>query len=385
MSDREEASPARFKQIITRLALGLMRQDEAIQKGVLVLATKPDDQFQSGWDDLTTFCHILGVAPPRHLPELVVWLHQPIETWGGFEDLALQADISGRLLSYGAPSEQCMALSREMHLASDPERELQDVPFKEILSYCKHNYTKDPRLIEQYRKARLFLVTNPYLPYGAITITSNSYWDSEIRKWLRQCYEPLPRSCYQQINGQSKIALCPRCGWPLEWPSKKVRLARCYSDLCGQLVSTLHYPTQWLEAPIDAMRTTRGIQSSVVAPEVPLLRLKERIEQEFGFPCELWPEIDNFDLLVTRDRERLAIDMKDHVGVRKLAEEATAFPLTPAWDQAFYIFPEHRRQPGYFRTFSSLWKQPPKTQALFVNDFLRYLREYESDGGEFHA
>lgn len=381
MSEPEELSPAIFKRVITRLALGLMRQDEAIQKGLALLATNLDEQFQGGWDDLATFCYNRGISPPCHLPELVSWLHRPIESWDGFEALAHQADLSGKLLAYGSPSELCMELSREMHLTSNPERELQDIPFKEILQYCK-----DHHLTEQYREARLFLLKNPYLLYGGITITSNPWWDTEIRKWLRQCYEPLPLTCYQQSHNKSGIACCPRCGWPLEWPSRKACLARCYSDLCSQLVTTLHHPTQWMDTSSDTMRTTRGIQASVVAPEVPLLRLKERIEQEFGLACELWPNVDNYDLRIhTSHHGHWAIDMKDHYNARRLAEQATMFELIPEWQQAFYVFPEHRRHPGYFQTFLSLWNRPPKTQAFFVNDFLNYLREHERNGDGTHA
>ena len=363
-----------------------MRQDEFIQKGHVVLATHVDEQFQGGWDELAAFCHIHHISPPRHLAELVSWLHQPIETWEGFENLALQSDLSGRLLSYGTPSEQCMALSREMHFASDPERELQDLPFKEILSYCKKHFAGDQHFADQYREARLFLVTHPYLPNGTITITSNPWWDSEIRKWLRQCYEPLPTACLQQIDGQPKCALCPRCNWPLEWPSKKARIARCYSDLCARLDAKIHYPTEWLEPSLDALRTTRGIQASVVAPEVPLIDLKQRIEREFGLECELWPAVDHFDLLIPlSEYMRFALDMKDHFNARHLAQTAISFPSTPGWNRAFYIFPEHRRQPGYLRTFLALWRQPPKTRVFFVNDFLQHLREYMREGGESNA
>ncbi len=334
-----------------------------------------DEQLQWGWDKLATFCYKDHVSPPRHLPEFVAWLHQPIESWEGIGHLFASAHLSGPLLSYGTPSEICADLGRGLHLSSNPEREIQDTPFKEILDYCKVNH-----LAQQYREARHFLVTHPYLPYGGITISQDTRWDAEVRKWLRRAYEPVPLVCYRSINGQDHIALCPRCKWPLEWRTQRRSIAVCYNDLCGQLVKHIHDPQQWELVSPESMRTTRGIQESVVAPEVPLLELYEKLAQDHGLSCELWPEVDSYDVAVSMsDGERWAIDMKDFRSPTELADRVRGFLLAPAWDRAFFVFPEHRRHPGYLRTFTALWKKPKgqHIEALFVDDFLRRVQEHE--------
>ena len=373
VGDERDDTAAEIKQVLTHLALGLMRQDDAVRKGLAPPVTQLDEQLQGGWDDLTRLCHLHGVSPPRHLPHLVTWLHQPVETWNILGAFAEQAGLSGPLLSFGIPSEQCEMLSRDMHLAFDIERELQDVPFKEILFYClKHH------LVDQYREARSFLIHHPFLPEGGIAIASNSLWDTTVRKWLRLCYEPVPRICWKQSGERAVITCCSRCGWPLEWRFQNVRLAHCYSDLCSRLVKDFHDPGIWHDVSPDSLRTTRGIQASVVAPELPLLDLVHRIEQELRLIYELWPEVDHYDLRIhLSGGEYWAVDMKDHLSPKYLAAHATAFEAIPQWDRAFFVFPDYRHRPGYFPSFQAVWRQPPRTQAFFANEFFHYLRAYE--------
>lgn len=376
--DFDEVSLAEAKQVMTHLAIGLLRQDEAIQKGIASPVTALDEHLQWSWDKLAFLCYKQRMPAPRHLPQLVEWLHQPVEDWDGLGSLFAQAGLSGSLLSYGAPSELCTELGRGLHLSSDPERELQDTPFKEILAYCQ-----DHHLAEQYREARLFLVRNPYLPFGGITISQDSKWDPEVRKWLRLSYEPIPSICRRLIGQQEYIAQCPRCHWPLEWRSHKHNIAVCYNDLCSHLVPNIHDPQQWEVVAPEAMRTTRGIQESVVAPEVALLELEQHLMDEYHLSCDLWPEVDSYDLAVhLSDGECWAVDMKDYRSPTDLANQVHGFRPTPKWERAFFVFPEHRRTPGYFRTFRALWNKPKgqRVEALFVKDFLRHVQEHEGRG-----
>jgi REase associating with pPIWI_RE/pPIWI_RE three-gene island domain Y len=375
----DEVSLAEAKQVMTHLAVGLLRQDEAMQKGVASPVTALDEQLQWGWDKLAFLCYKQYTLPPRHLPQLIDWLHRPVEDWEGLGPLFAEASLSGPLLSYGAPSELCTELGRGLHLSSDPERELQDTPFKEILAYCQKHH-----LAEQYKEARLFLVSNPYLPFGGITISSDSKWDPEVRKWLRLSYESIPSTCRRMTGEQECIALCPRCRWPLEWRSSKRSIAVCYNDLCGHLIPGIHDPQRWERVIPEAMRTTRGIQESVVAPEVPLLELQRRLKDEYRLSCDLWPEVDSYDLAVhLSDGQCWAVDMKDYRSPTDLAAKVRGFRPTPKWDRAFFVFPEHRRSPGYLQTFRALWNKPKgqRVEALFVKNFLWSVQEHEAAVG----
>jgi hypothetical protein len=168
MQITEEAT-VEAKQVVTHIAIGLLRQDLAIQRGTANPVTVVDEQIQWGWDKLALLCLKNDVPPPRHLPELVAWLHQPIETWETIGHLFEATDLRGTLLHFGVPGELCLELSQDMHFLTEPEREIQDIPFKEILAYCQTNY-----LPKQYALARGFLVGNSYLPHGGIVISSNT-------------------------------------------------------------------------------------------------------------------------------------------------------------------------------------------------------------------
>ena len=362
---------AEAKQVAAHLSVGILRQDRAIQQGSAAPVTLLDEQLQWGWDKLAALCRKHGQAGPRHVHELVSWLHQPLETWDTIGPLLEAAGLSGALLYYGTPSELCDQLSRDMHLAADLERELHDLAFKEILAYCQEKH-----LAEQYTLARRFLVEHPYLPEGGIVISADHRFDPEIRKWLFQAYEQVPPVCYRKLDGQDCIALCPRCGWPLEWRTQRRDQARCYGELCNRLVSNLHDPAEWKPVLPEAMRTTRGIQASVVAPEQPLIQIFRVFTDRLGLPCDLWPEVDSYDLLVSfPDGERWAVDMKDVEKPVRFAQDLLPFKPVPPWDRAFFLFPDHRRRPGYLQAFRTHWRGAARTEALFAEDFIQRVRE----------
>lgn len=355
-------------QIITHLAIGLLRQDDAIQRGVASPVTFLDEQLQWGWDKLAFLCLKHGVTPPRHLPDLVSWLHQPVEDWPEIGEIFAAADLYGSLLNFGMAGELCNELSRDMHLSFDPEIEIHDLAFKQIRDYCKANH-----FAEQYSLARRFLVENPYLPYGEITISRDSTFDKNIRRWLKEAYERVPLFCRRKVDEEDCVVLCPRCGWPLVWRIKK---ATCYSPICERVVGKLSEAVCWEPIAPEAMRTKFGIQHSVVGPERPLLDLYHKLSPDFDLKCELWPEIDNYDLYIELPNdERWAVDMKDVENPTRLASEIHPFRSVPEWDKAFFVFPQHRRNPDYMRTFRATWARPPDTDALFVKDFIELVEE----------
>jgi hypothetical protein len=168
-----------------------------------------------------------------------------------------------------------------------------------------------------------------------MALSRDPTWDTEVRKWLRQCYEPLPLICRRVIDERESIAQCPRCHWPLEWRSRQRNIAVCYNDLCGHLLPRIHDAQHWEVVIPEAMRTTRGIQESVVAPEVPLLELQRQLEDDYHLSCDLWPEVDSYDLAVhLSDGECWAIDMKDYRSPTDLAGKVRGFRPTPQWDRA---------------------------------------------------
>lgn len=358
--------------ILTYLAVGLLHQNREIERGAAIPATLLDRYLQLGWDKLAQLCYRHSTPPPLHLPDLVSWLHEPPAMWPGIGFLFQTEESGEALLSFGAPSQACLELGRDIHLATDLDRELGDIPFKSILEYCR-----EQRKPDQYTLARRFLCEHPYLGDGTVTISHRLDLDRPIREWLSQAYEPVPQVCIRQVNGQPSIALCPRCGWPLQWRTER---ANCYSELCTHIVGQLSDRARWRPYVREACQTKRAEQNSIVGPEQPLLALYHQLVDEFHLDCELWPHIDACDLLVRFPNGPVwALDLKDYQSPRKLALALDPFTTAIDWDQAFYIFPDHRNRGRYLHTFRQFWARERHVEALFVSGFLSRVEEELAD------
>lgn len=346
-----ETQKIQAKKVLTRIAVGLVEQQEHITKRTALPITSSNEHIKSGLEQLSVLCISHKTMPPLHHKEVVNWLHQPVEDWPGVGKLMADANLFGSLLFLGQPTDLAYELSERMRSGSNPEIEIQDLPFKDILNYCSEN-----KLDEQYVKARLFLVQNSYLQWGTTIINRDLDWEPKIRSLLCATYERIPLACrVKQQNGVEQIALCPRCGWPLEWQGSSRLRAVCYSDLCTQLVDDINTPEKWVSYHPESMRTIRGIQASVVAPERSLIQLRDSL-LKLGLDCSLWPSIDNYDLMIKFPTgEVWAVDMKDQANPRELAWSLKPFKQFPAWNKAFYIFPDYRYKGKYKKVFKAVW------------------------------
>lgn len=368
-----ESQKTQAKQILTRIAIGLIELQEQITKRTAPPVTSPNEHLKSGLERLSVLCISHKTMPPRHHKEVVKWLHQPVEDWPGVGKLMQEANLSGSLLFLGQPTDFAYELTERTQSGGNTNLEIQDIPFKDILEYCSNN-----KLDEQYVKARLFLVQNPYLEWGTTIISRDLDWNPEVRSLLCATYERIPLACRVKRNGKEQIALCPRCGWLLEWQGSDRPRALCYSDLCSRLVENISYPEQWIPYRPESMRTLRGIQASVVAPEQLLIQLRDNLV-ELGLDCSLWPNVDSYDLWVKfRTGEVWAVDMKDQANARALALDLKPFKQFPQWDKAFYIFPNHRYTGKYKKEFQSIWTLRCKEKSSLKDISVLSLRQFVS-------
>lgn len=359
------------EEVLIHLAAGVIHQEEKLKQKIHKPVTELEPSLQRAWDRLTLLCYEQESEPPKHFPDLIEWLHRPVEKWEGIGNIFKELQLTGSLLFYGSPTELCIELGKEYAGSSDLEREIQDRPMKEILKYCYDNY-----LVDEYSKARRFLVENPFLSRGNPDVLEYHNWDPKIQSLLIQCYQPIPPVCLRYEKQQQFIALCPRCGWTLEW--KNNHYAQCYSDLCGR-ITNIHDAT-FRKCPQEAMRTIRGIQYSTVGPEKPLLNLYQVITEELKLNVELWPDVDLFDLYIEfPDGQFWAVDMKDVFNPRNLAKSENkkekSFSTVLPWEKAFFVFPKYRRKPGYLETFKQTWKGQENCDALFDDDFIKRVKE----------
>jgi hypothetical protein len=365
------------RKVATRIAVGLVEQQEQITVGASLPVTSPNINLKKGIEQLATLCVANQVMPPKHHKEIVEWLHRPLEEWvEPLGSLMEEIGLTEPLLQFGIPTDTAFALAERVNQGHDTDLEIQDLAFKEILSFCKTN-----QLDQQYIKARLSLVQSPYLERGAIEIRRDLEWHPTIRDLVCASYEKIPPKCRVPKDGREYITLCPRCGWVLNWEGTKRRRAVCYSSLCCQLEARINYTERWLPYRPEAMRTTRGIQASVVAPERLLLEMRGTLQSK-GMTCELWPNVDAYDLRVHLKGELWAVDLKDHAFPVELARDLKPFKDSPRWDKAFYLLPDHRNTLNYNRKFQPIWRerhhQEPdlaKIDVLFVQQFIRKIDE----------
>ncbi len=255
--------------------------------------------------------------------------------------------------------------------APDPYLEIQDGPFKDILA-AAHEINNPA----QYTLARAFIGRHPIVEDRIATIQANTNWDDLIRTHLVQCYEPILPQCFRSEGGKKLIYCCPRCGWALRWKGDE---AVCYQGgPCADLVGDLAAHAEAIPYKREMVCTTEGIQKYVVAPEIDLFYIHDKLQHEWGALTELYPDFDLFDLLVKFPNGAVwAVDVKDYRQAARLARKLNEKPFAWGrnWTQAFYIFPDYRATPDYLNIFKIGWIPQKDVNFTSTRDFLALARK----------
>jgi hypothetical protein len=309
--------------------------------------------------------------PPRTIPQLVDWLHQPIEAWDGIGERFKREEATRLLLVNGYPSELCVQLASRFVNTYDPHLELQDDNFRQFLEACRD--IQDP---EQYAEVRTFINLTPLVEDFHEQVSGNPRWRAEVRPWLNRCYEDIPRACIRRHGGELYIYLCPYCSWVLLWNRNE---ASCHlNGPCAFIDGNLSEKARQVPYLVGMARTTEGVQRYVVAPEITLIRIHSRLSREWGLRCSLYPQFDAYDLLIEfPNGKRWAVDVKDHRRAVELAINLnlTRFRYVPPWNRAFYIFPNYQATPGYLNEFGNYWKPEKDVDFMGARDFLTEVQK----------
>src|SRR5258708_40357802 len=123
-------------------------------------------------------------------------------------------------------------------------------------------------------------------------------------------------------------------------------------------------------------RTKEGIQRYVVAPEVTLIALYDKLTKEWGLNCALFPELDTYDLLIKFPNGKAwAVDVKDHRSAVRLAVNLLPFRWFPVWDRAFYVFPDYHADTAYLNEFRNYWPSEKDVSYCGASTFVDWVRE----------
>lgn len=356
------------REILTFFAVGLMRQDAAISQERAAPVTELNPALHMGWEKLSFQCYVEDITPPLTLADLVSWLHKPLADWG----MIFPTDWADKsLLKDGVPTEFCEELGADMETVRDLRLEMQDAIFRELHTFCRK--LGDASL---YSAMRAFLIQNPIIDDLLTAIEHNRRWVSEMRPKLRDCFEPIPEACIRRKAGgkEEYIARCPHCGWTLAWAGERPFCHR--SGVCESLYGETLEGFTWHKYDPAMFRTKEGIQRYVVAPEVSLLSLRDELIKLNGVSCELFPDFDAYDMLITLPSgEKWAVDMKDHHDPVRLARSLKPFSPVPKWDKAFIVFPQHRASRDYLNRFINHWQRAHNEDVCFVDELLSEVRK----------
>jgi hypothetical protein len=200
-----------------------------------------------------------------------------------------------------------------------------------------------------------------------------------LRELLPQAYENAP----MEFMVKGNFFCCPVCGG-LQQPDYEQTRFSCENGRCRR-VATNGGQGKVIAAQEQIYWLKRGQRTFIAHPGLAELRLEKRLIN-LGIEVEMWPEYDSYDLRVKLPRKTIAVDVKDWVNpfllARKVQEKG--FPTSPAWDEAYYIFPKERKreQPDYARAFTNTCnnsygqvKIGHTIKAAFEDEFVRMVKK----------
>ncbi len=366
-------SPEQTQQHLQFLAIGILQQEIPHQN-----APEPVSQLnpyiQRAWAYICWCMYLNGEPVPGNIAEFVTLLHTPIESWPGIGEQSDVLGLRGAVLDEHGLTAPFRALGEPFARTYRPLLELEDERFRQIFQACKD--TNDG---QSYSAIRLFLIRHPLL--HDLYAIENPVWNIELTRLLLRCYEPLPVARIRGSGTNRYVVTCPHCSWPLVW--NKRGEAFCHRD--GPCAMLYHPLAAYEGSEIhrvayqdDMVCTREGVQRFVVAPEVALIQIYDTLSSKWNVQCELFPALDSYDLRLTLpDGRHWAIDVKDWHNPVSLAFgiNDTPFRALPAWDAAFYVFPDYRATPAYRNLFANYWHGQRGVIAMPQGQFIRDVRK----------
>lgn len=265
---------------------------------------------------------------PSNLPEFFEWAKNPVLNWKPAAEIPyLSPEVS--LIEDGLVSN----FGQQWQVTgSDVEMQVQEKVLQDVLEYCRANQLEDA-----YRALRKLIIERPVLPYPEYRRLLSSTQLRPLRDFLLQIYIDLV-----DLAEEETYHFCPRCKYAMR-RYKDTYL--CRNQTCEQLCAQRHLPplpTISKEEADSLKIVTLGVHRYGTIPGLWELQLAETLTQ-LGVRVTLWPEIDEFDLLVEFSKKvRWAIDVKDwsYLDEERLAKVQCRSDTT----ETFVVFPDEREE-----------------------------------------
>jgi transcriptional regulator with XRE-family HTH domain len=269
-------------------------------------------------------------SAPENLPEFFAWAESPVVRWSPASDIKnLSPEVA--LIDDGFVSD----FTRQWEVSGcDVQNQVQEKVLQDVLEHCRAR-----QLEEEYRLFRKLIITRPVLPYAEYRrLLSSSSPLKSLREFLPQTYVDLV-----QLGASSTYHFCPRCKY-LQGRGSDGTYS-CCNRWCRELATRLNLPPLPSIASDEAetwKAVTPGVYRYGTLPGIGEIQLAEQLTQ-LGVRVTLWPEIDEYDLLVEFGRKlRWAIDLKDW----SYLDEERLSRVQPCFDtqETFVVFPDEREE-----------------------------------------
>ncbi|MBD2565104.1 MULTISPECIES: Fis family transcriptional regulator [Nostoc] len=264
---------------------------------------------------------------PSSLPEFFNWAKKPVLDWQPAAEIKhLSSEVT--LIEDGLVSD--FALQWQV-TGADVEMQVQEKVLQDVLEYCRVN-----QLEEAYRALRKLIIECPVLPYSQYRRLLSSSQLRPLRDFLLQMYVDLV-----DLTSDPTYHFCSRCKYVMR--RRRDGTYNCRNMTCEQLSAKLRLPPQASIPKHEAedwKALTPGVHRYGTLPGLWEIQLAETLTK-LGVHVTLWPEIDQFDLLVEFSKKvRWAIDVKDwsYLDEERLRKVDYRFDTT----ETFIVFPDER-------------------------------------------
>ncbi|MBD2580169.1 Fis family transcriptional regulator [Oscillatoria sp. FACHB-1406] len=266
---------------------------------------------------------------PSNLPELFNWAKNPVAEWKPAAQIGnIPPDVS--LIEDGLLSD----LALQWQVAGfDTEMQVQEKILQDVLLHCRLHQLQDA-----YRAFRQLIIEHPVLPYREYRRLLSSSQLKPLRPFLQQTYIDLV-----DLTEEEEYRFCPRCQYVLR--RRRDETYTCRNLTCEELNAKQPHPPKPAISKHEAdgwKAVTPGVHRYGTLPGLWEIKLARNLTQ-LGIRVTLWPEIDEFDLLVEFSKKiRWAIDVKDwsYLDEERLRNVQYRFDLT----ETFVVFPDEREE-----------------------------------------
>ncbi|MBD1936318.1 Fis family transcriptional regulator [Microcoleus sp. FACHB-68] len=266
---------------------------------------------------------------PSNLPEFFDWAKNPIVEWKPAAEIKhLSPDVTlieDELLSDFAQQWQVTG--------GDVELQVQEKILQDVVEHCRVH-----QLEEAYRAYRKLIIERPVLSYSQYRRLLSSTQLRPLREFLLKTYINLV-----DLAEENSYHLCSRCKYVMR--RHQYKTYSCRNITCEKLSAQLHLPPLPPIPKDDAENwkvLTPGVHRYGTIPGIWEIQLAETLTK-LGIRVTLWPEIDEFDLLVEFSKKiRWAIDVKDwsYLDEERLEKVQYRTDMT----ETFVVFPSEREE-----------------------------------------